>query len=97
MPSITYKVENQNIKTFFDNIKFMGDLLFSIHFDFETASGKNVYHFDEDATLYPVSYAFVVAFHPCLNIDKIFVVRRFNHTFEQLNGVGYLSSKMLIP
>ena len=42
-----------------------------------------------------VSYAFVIAFHPSLNIEKIFVVRRFNHTFEQLNDVSYLKDEML--
>ena len=92
-PSIMYKFENQNIQTYFDNVKFMGDLLFSIYFDFEITSGKIVCHFDEDAILYQVSYAFVEAFYPCLNIDKIFVMRSFNHTFEQLIDVGYLSTK----
>ena len=39
MPEIIYKLENQNIQTFFDNIKIMGDLPFLIYFDFETTSG----------------------------------------------------------
>ena len=39
MPEIIYKLENQNIQTFFDNIKFMADLPFSIYFDFETTAG----------------------------------------------------------
>ena len=69
-------------------MKFMGDLPFSIYFDFETTSEKKIYNFDKDSTLYPVSYAFVVPFHPNLNIEKKFVVRSFNHTFEQLNDVG---------
>lgn len=71
-------------------MKFIGDLLFSIYFDLETATSKKVYNFDEDATSYPVSYDFVVAFHPSLNITtKISVVRSFNHIFEQLNDVSY--------
>ena len=37
----------------------------------------------------------MVAFHPNLNIEKKFVVRNFNHTFEQLNEVRYLSNEML--
>ena len=94
MPDIIYKFENQKYINIFHNVKLMGDLPFSTYFAFETTSGKRVYHFDEDASLYPVSYAFVVAFHPSLNTDKIFVVRSFNHTFEQLNDVGYLSSEM---
>ena len=76
-------------------MKFMGDLPFSIYFDFEATSGKSIYNFDEDSTLYPLSYSFLIAFQPDLNIEKIFVVRTFNHTFEQLNGVGYLSNEML--
>ena len=79
---IVYKFENQNIQTFFDNMKFMGDLPFSIYFDLETTTDKKVYNFDEGATLYPVPYAFVIAFHPSLNIEKVSVVRSFNHTFE---------------
>ena len=39
IPGIIYKFENQNIQTFFDNTKFMGDLPFAIYFDFEIPSG----------------------------------------------------------
>ena len=92
---IAYKFENQNIQTFFDNMKFMGDLPFSIYFDLETTTDKKVYNFDEGATLYPVSYAFVITFHPSLKIEKVSVVRSFNHTFEQLNDVSYLKDGML--
>ena len=57
--------------------------------------GKNVYNFDEGYTFYPVSYAFVIAFDPSLNIEKMLVVRSFNHVFELLNDVGYLKNEML--
>ena len=73
----------------------MGDLPFAIYFDFETTSGKKIYNFGEDCSLYPVPYSFVVAFHPCLNLEKIFVVRSFNHSLESLIDVGYLSEEML--
>ena len=69
-PGIVYKFENQNIQTFFDNMKFMRDLPFFIYFNLETTTGKKVYDFDEDATFYPVSYAFVLSFHPLLNTEK---------------------------
>ena len=42
MPGIIYRSENQSIQTFFDNMKFMDDLPFSIYFAFETTSGKNL-------------------------------------------------------
>ena len=66
----------------------MCDVPFSIYFDFETTSGKN-------CTLYPISYAFAVPIHPKLNIEKIYIVRSFNHTFDQLNDVSYLPDEML--
>lgn len=34
MPGLVYKFENQNILTFEENVKFMGDLPFAIYFDF---------------------------------------------------------------
>ena len=68
MSGIAYKFENQSMQIFFDNIKFMGDLPFSIYFDFQTTLGKKIYNFDEESTFYLVSYPFVVAFHPPLNI-----------------------------
>lgn len=93
MPGIIYKFEN--IQKFFDNMQIMGDLSFSTYFDFGTTSGNEIYNFDEYSTLYPVSYALVVAFHPNLHIEEIFVVRWFHHTFEELNKVGYLLNEML--
>ena len=42
MPGIVYRFENQNIQTFFDNRKFMGDPPFTIYFDFETTSSKKI-------------------------------------------------------
>ena len=74
MPGLVYKFENQNISTFEDNIKFMGDLPVSIYFDLETTCGKKIYEFEEVAEMYPISYAFVVAFNPCLNLERIFTV-----------------------
>ena len=95
MPGVVYKFENQSIQTFFDNVKFMGDLLFVIYFDFETTCDKKTYNFDNDASMCHVSYAIMVAIQPNLNLDILFVVRSFNHTFDQLNSVGYLLDEML--
>ena len=48
MPGLLYRFENQNILTFLDNTKFMGDVPFSNYFDFETTAGKKAYNFKED-------------------------------------------------
>lgn len=81
MPGLVCKFEIQNIISFEGNIEFMGEAQFAVHFDFETKPGKKYFIFDEDSTLYPVSYSFVVAFHPDLSLKKIFVARGFNQTF----------------
>lgn len=39
MPGLVDKFKNQNISTFEDNVKFNGDLPFSIYFDLETTCG----------------------------------------------------------
>ena len=95
MIRLVYKIQNQNISTFEDNVKFMGDLPFSIYFDLETTFEKKIYELEEAAKMYPISYAFFVAFNPCLNLNGIFAERNFNHTFEQLNYISYLFNKKL--
>ena len=95
MPGIVYKFENQNISTFGDNVRFMGELTLAIYFDLETTSGKKVYEVDGIAEMYPVSYAFVVVFHPKLNLDRICIVRRFDHTLEILNDVSHFLNEVI--
>ena len=90
MPGLVYKFQNQNIISFEDNVKFMGEFPFAVYFDFETTSRKRTFIFDEDCMLHPVSYTFVVAFHPELNLEKIFVVRSFiSHLIILITWVIY--------
>ena len=42
MPSIVYKFDNQNISTFEDNYRLMGNLSFGIYFDFKTTCEKKL-------------------------------------------------------
>ena len=55
MPGIVCKFENNNVQTFDDNVKFMGEVSFAISFDFEATSGTKTYDLDQDTNLYPVS------------------------------------------
>ena len=91
MPEIVYKFENQNISTFEGNIRFMGgELPFAIYFDLESTCGKKVYKFDGIAKMYPVSYAFVMAFH----LEKLCHNKLQPH-LDQLNDISYLSNEIL--
>ena len=95
MPGIVHKFNNQNISTFEDNYRFMGDLPFAIYFDIKTTCGKKAYNFEEGVELYPASYSIVVAFHTDLCIKRTFIHRSFAHMFKQLNSIAYLTAEML--
>ena len=82
MSGIIEKFENQNILSFGDNVRFMGEPPFAVYFDLETTSGKKIYEFHQEVEMYPVSYAFVIVFNPYLKLDRISVVRSFNHSFQ---------------
>ena len=53
-------------------------------------------NFLDDTYLYPVSYPFVVAFHPNLDLERISLVRNFNQSLNSLNDVSCLSEEMLL-
>ena len=91
MHGLFYKLKNQNISIFEDNVKFMGDLPFSIYFDVETTCEKKSMKLRKQ---FPIPN-YPIPFNHCINPDRKFVVRTFNHTFEQLNEVSYLSNEML--
>ena len=49
---IVCKFENNNVQTFHDNVKFMGEVSFAISFDYEATSGKKTYNLDQDTKLF---------------------------------------------
>ena len=97
LPGIIYKFENQNISSFEDNFRFMGQLPFAVYFDLETPCRKKVFENMEssDRKMYPVSYCFVNAYHPSLKLNSVSVVRSFSHSFEELNDISYLNQEMI--
>ena len=45
----------------------MGDLYFTVYFDFETITGDNILH---DSKMFVISYRQIYTFHPDINLDK---------------------------
>ena len=64
----TFSFDNSKIIDYQDNYKNLGDVPFSIYFDFKTTKGSVVFH---DAKMSVVSYCMVIAFHPELDIPRI--------------------------
>ena len=94
-PGIVYNFNIQNIVTYEDNLKYVGDLPFSIYADFETSAPNCYFICPENSTMFAVSYALVFAWHPKLNLPRQCVVRGFNHTIQSLADVSYLTEEQL--
>ena len=65
---------NGQIITFQDNFKYLGDIPFTIYFDFETTTGDSVFF---DPKIFVKSHCQIYSFHPALGLDKIVIFRSF--------------------
>ena len=64
---ITYTFNNGQIILFQDNFKYLGDIPFTVYFDFEKTTGNTAF---SDPKMFVVSYCQIYSFHPVLNLDK---------------------------
>ena len=81
--------------TYEDNLKYIGDVPFSVCADFETTAPNSDFTSSENNTMFAVSYALVFAWHPKLNLPRQCVFRGFNHSIEQLADMSYLTAEQL--
>ena len=95
MPGIIYKFENQNIANFEVNLKKLGDITFTMYFDFETSTGTTSQNHLEDVEMDQMFYSLIFAFHLKLQLDGKVIIRSFNHSLEKVNDVSYLTDEML--
>ena len=85
----TLSFDNGKIIDYQDNYKNLGDVPFSIYFDFETTTGSVVFF---DAKMFVVSYCMVVAFHPELDIPRICVFRSYDQSADQLTSLPHFEA-----
>ena len=78
--------DNGKIVDYQDNYKKIGDLPFTMYFDFETTTGMVVFF---DAKMYVVSYCIVVAFHPDLNLPRLFIYLSYDQTINQITSLEH--------
>ena len=71
---IIYTFDNGKIIYFQDNFKFLGQVPFTVYFDFETTTGNAIFL---DPKMFVVSYCQIYSFHPSLKLDKIVIFRSF--------------------
>ena len=85
----TFSFGNGKIIDYQDNYKHLGDVLFSIYFDFETTTGSVVFY---DAKMSVVSYCMVIVFHPELDIPRICVFRSYDQSADQLTSLSHFET-----
>ena len=83
---ITYSFDNNQIIDYPDNYKYMGDLPFSVYFDFETTTGNVVFF---DLKMLVMSYCLICSFNSALNFEKIVIFRSFQQSATELYNIGH--------
>ena len=63
---ITYSFNNSQVTDYQDNFKYMGDVCFSVYFDFKATTGDTVFF---DPKMYVMSYYLIFTFNKSLNMD----------------------------
>ena len=66
----------------------MGDLPFTIYFEFEKTTGDSILH---DSKRFVISYCQIYAFHSDIKLDKIVIFRIFQQYAEEIYSFDYFS------
>ena len=85
----TFSFNNGKIVDYQDHYRNLGDLPFSICYDFETTTGIVVFF---DAKMYVVSYCMVVAFHPDLKILRLVIFRSCDQNHNALTLLSHFQA-----
>ena len=80
MPSVIYKFKNQNLVTFENHFKDLGNLPLAVYFDFEATTGSGLGNYLNDEKIYPISYCIFLLFIQKLDIKRIVVFISFQHS-----------------
>ena len=87
---ITCSFDNGQILDYQDNFKYLGDVSFTVYFDFETTSRHAVFF---DTVMYAVSYCQIYTFHPELNLGKIVTYRSFQQKPQEIYDLSHFKSE----
>ena len=82
---ITYSFDNNQIIDYQDNYKYMGDLPFSVYFDFEATTGNAVFF---DSKMFVMSNCLIFSFNSALNFEKTVIFRSFQQSATELYDIG---------
>ena len=87
---ITYALDNGQILSFQENFKYLGDVPFTVSFDFETATTDSVFF---DPKMFVISYYQIYSFHPALNLDKTVIFRSFQQSADEVCDLSHFEKE----
>ena len=82
--------DNGQIVNFQDNFKYMGDVPFTVYFNFETTTGSSVFL---DPKMYVISYCQIYSFHPSVNLDKVVIFRSFQQAADEIYDISHFKQE----
>lgn len=85
----SYSFDNGWVINYQDNYKKIGDLPFALYYDFETTTGSVLFF---DAKMYVVSYCIVAAFHPDLELPRLYICRSYDQDHAQLTSLVHFDN-----
>ena len=85
----TFSFDNGKIVDYRDHYKNLGDLPFTIYYDFETTIGSVVFF---DAKMYVVTYCMVAAFHPDLKVSRLVIFGSYNQNENALTSLSHFQA-----
>ena len=78
----------QSVVNYQENFNKIGDVPFSIYYDFETTTGSAIY---TDAKMYVVSYCMIVAFHAELKMPPLVIYGASDQSLPELRSLHCLN------
>ena len=84
-----YSFDKGKIINYQENFKKLGDLSFAVYYELETTTGSVVFF---DAKMYVVRYCMIIAFHPDLNIPRLYIYRSYDQSNEDLTSLHHFDA-----
>ena len=82
----TFSFDNGKVIDYQDHYNNLGDMPFSVYFDFETTTGNVGFFY---AKMYVVSYSIIVAFHPDLSLPRVNIFRSYDQSYSLLMSLAH--------
>ena len=83
----TFSFDNEKVIDYQDHYNNLGDMPFSLYFDFETTTGNVDFLCKDVCSL--IVYSIIVAFHPDLSLPWINIFRSYEQSYSSLMSLGH--------